>query len=613
MSDAVDAERGSIRATWGADYSVLIATVGFLIVLLFAMPASPWEFDEPLFFQALHKYDPVAHHPPPPGYPVFIFTAKLFRFFIPSDFAALVTVSVLASTMAFALLALAFGRIAGDRVAGLAGAILFYLSPTMLLHSTLPISEPGALALFAAALYFGSAVARLRGSEVPPAQPRNPATSQPVLFALFSALTVGWRIQFAIFVVPFFLVAVAMMPRWRDRFIALGTFTVVCLIWLTPLTIAVGGVDKLIAFETRQAQYLAAQDADQSRTGWTPAGVAARFIAHPWGTKITSVPLLLLAIIGLRRVRREFIPLGAGAAIYIAFALWNMDPADGARYSIPFMVCIAFLAGVGAARFPRPYLIAAAFAVSSIIYVSSVVSQRSTVASPPVRAAQFAKHTYPANAVTLYELPLWPHATYYLSDRNPRRIDAGLAADLDHPDVPLFMYADGSAETGKTFRWWPSDAYTKLTRNHYRVVSIIPVTNRFKVLRGVFTPEREAEGRGWRWISDAGEMQLGKGPERSVWFTFGLPVRYPFETNELTISVDGRIVRVVRLERNHDAIVTIAVPAGSPVIGFRAARSFVPAEIPGSLNRDRRRLSVKMYAVRIEAFDSRAERQAASR
>ena len=89
MSDAVDAERGNIRAAWGADYSVLAATAGFLVVLLFAMPASPWEFDEPLFFQALHKYDPVAHHPPPPGYPVFIGVGKVFRLFIPSDFAVM--------------------------------------------------------------------------------------------------------------------------------------------------------------------------------------------------------------------------------------------------------------------------------------------------------------------------------------------------------------------------------------------------------------------------------------------------------------------------------------------------------------------------------------------
>jgi len=561
------------------------------------MPASPWEFDEPLFFQALHEYNPVAHHPPPPGYPVFIFTAKLFRLFIPSDFAALVSVSVIASAIAFYLLALAFGKLAGDPTAGLAGAILFYLSPTMLIHSTLPISEPGALALFAGALYFTQ-------------QPSNPATKQPFLFALFAALAVGWRIQFAIFVVPFFLVAVAMMPRWRDRLIALGTFTVVCLIWLTPLTAAVGGVENLIQFETKQAGYLAAHDADESRTGWTAPRIALRFIAHPWGTKITSVPLLLLAFLGLRRVRKEFIPLAAGGVVYIAFALWSMDPADGARYSIPFMICVAFLAGLGSAWLWRPYLIAAAFSIASVIYVSSFLTQRSTVTSPPVRAAQFARQAWPPNSVALYELSLWPHATYYLGDRNPKRVDVGLASYLERPEVPMFIYADGAAEDATVFRWWPSDAYTKLTRNHYRVASIIPVNTRFKVIRGVFVPEREPEGASWRWISDEGQIQLPRGGERTLLLTLGLPVLYPFERNELTISVDGRVARIVRLERDRQATVEIRVPAGSPVIGFRAAKSFVPAEVPGSLNRDRRRLSVKIY--RIETSGSRAARQAAS-
>ena len=66
--------------------ALLIALAVHAAVLILAMPASPWEFDEPLFFEALHKYDPLAHHPPPPGYPVFVHFAKLVRLVIPSDF-----------------------------------------------------------------------------------------------------------------------------------------------------------------------------------------------------------------------------------------------------------------------------------------------------------------------------------------------------------------------------------------------------------------------------------------------------------------------------------------------------------------------------------------------
>src|SRR5712691_8226710 len=243
---------------------LLIALAALVVVLFFAKPASPWEFDEPLFFQAIHHYDPIAHHPPPPGYPLFIGVGHLVRLIVPSDFGALVTISYIASLAGFVLLALAFGKIAGDLTIGIAGALLFYFSPTLLVHSTLPISEPGALALLAAALY------------VP-----------PPWSAAFAALAVGWRPQFSIFVVPLFLTSL-MIPSRRVRGISLVVFTLVCLAWLIPLTLSVGGVERLVHFESTQAGYLARHDADVSRSGWTPPGIALRFIAHPWGTKIAS-------------------------------------------------------------------------------------------------------------------------------------------------------------------------------------------------------------------------------------------------------------------------------------------------------------------------------------
>ena len=74
---------------------LVVAVILHVVVLLLVMPATPWEFDEPLFFQALHRYDPLAHHPPPPGYPLFILFAQVARMIVPDDFATLVLISVL--------------------------------------------------------------------------------------------------------------------------------------------------------------------------------------------------------------------------------------------------------------------------------------------------------------------------------------------------------------------------------------------------------------------------------------------------------------------------------------------------------------------------------------
>lgn len=562
----------------------LIALAAQALVLFLVFPISPWEFDEPLFFQALQRYEPTAHHPPPPGYPVFIHVAQIVRMFAPSDFSALVALSMIASLAGFGLLARAFSNILQDQNAGLAGAMFFYWSPALLIHSTLPISEPGALALFAASLYFGS-------------------VSRPALFALFAALTVGWRIQYAIVIVPYFLVSLPFMRSWRDRLTALGVFTVTCLFWLTPLTTAVGGVDQLIDYELRQGKYLAAHDAAESRTGWTPARIAFRFLGRAWGMEWMALIVAGLAAFGLFRVwrRREIWPLAIGAVTYIAVALWVMDPADGVRYAIPFVLFTALLAGAGAMAITHKdrWLIPIVAAVGFVMYTQPLVLQRRRVVSSPVRAAHFARAAYPPNAVALYELPLWPHAQYFLGDRNPHRVDTGLARFWNRPDVPLFIYADGGTarKDAKVFEWKPSDAYRKLTRNHYRATSIIPLPpeRRFRIIEGVHAPERDQEGREWRWLGPAASLQLPGGPERVLTLRIGLPKETGIDANTVTVFVDGREGPKARVERGLGTNVTVGVPAGTPTITLRAERSFVPAEVPALRSGDRRRLAVELY------------------
>lgn len=578
--------------------------------MFFAMPASPWEFDELLYFQGIRHFDPVAHHPPPPGFPLFMGVGHVVRLLIPSDFATLVTISFIGSIAGFALLALAFGAIAGDAAMGIAGALLFYFSPALLVHSTLPLSDPGAVALLAAALFFYS---------------RDATAQNDVLFAAFAALTVGWRPQFSIFVVPLFLAAMFVKRSGVRRLAAvLLIFTFVCLAWLIPLATAVGGVEKLLRFEVSQAGYLAQHDADVSRSGWTPAQIAFRFIAHPWGTKVASFPLLIAAAIGaaLMRRNRQVLPLAIASVVYLAFALWIMDPADGVRYAIPVVLGVAFFAGAGAVWMARrlsmpAYALVALFAAGSIVYVSSFLSQRSSTWSPPAYAAAFARSTFPSTAVPLYELPLWPHSQYYFGDRHPMRVNEGLAAYFDRPDIPLFIYADGisHAADARVFRWSPSDAYSKLTRNHYRVVSLIPIgpEQRFRVVRGVYTTEREQDGDEWRWLDSPAELQLPHGRARTLTLRIGLPVIYPMETNTLTVSVGDGLPRVVPLERGKPVEISLSVPAGAPVVRFETAKTFIPAEVPGSLNRDGRRLAVKLYDLRTTSAAAVEVPQVASR
>src|SRR5688500_1945779 len=191
---------------------------------LATLPRSLWEFDEPLFIEAVWQYEPLLHHPPPPGYPVFIALAKLVNFIFHDPLTSLVVLSLVATLVGFVALALSVERLSGDATIGILTSLLFYFSPVMLVRSVLPISDtPGRellfMSLFAATRLLGY------GAELP-------ALRDAVLFGVLAALTVGCRPQFSIAVVPMVLWCISVAPLSRLRWIALATFGLICLAWL---------------------------------------------------------------------------------------------------------------------------------------------------------------------------------------------------------------------------------------------------------------------------------------------------------------------------------------------------------------------------------------------
>ena len=251
---------------------MLIAFAAIVVTRIAALPRTVWEFDEVLFLMGSRHFDPIAHHPPPPGYPLFMFVARLARMAIANDFAALVALNFAASLIGFVLLALAFRNISGSEEIGIAASLLFWMSPVMLVHSTTAFSDIGGVALLGAALWFST----------------RDGSVNAAAFAIAAAAAVGWRPQLAIVVLP--LLFVVEMIR-RDRVLMLAIFTVACVAWLVPLIVATGGVAKFLAFEAGQAGYLAQHDADVSRSNWSALAVAARFIAQPWGAFVMSMPV----------------------------------------------------------------------------------------------------------------------------------------------------------------------------------------------------------------------------------------------------------------------------------------------------------------------------------
>ena len=58
--------------------TLLIAvTLATAVTRWLALAKTPWDWDEMLFMLAMRDYDVAAHHPHPPGFPLWIFFADL--------------------------------------------------------------------------------------------------------------------------------------------------------------------------------------------------------------------------------------------------------------------------------------------------------------------------------------------------------------------------------------------------------------------------------------------------------------------------------------------------------------------------------------------------------
>lgn len=586
---------------WGRSSPPVLFGLGIVAVArALTLPESLWESDEIRFAQAIERFDPLRHTPHPPGYPLLVGLGKLFALVFDDPFRSLTALAFVSSLVGYLALVAAFRRIAegpdASRVA-VAGALLFHLGPAMMVQGALPMSDPPALMFLSLALWAGTA-------------PRG--TWSEVALGAFASAAIGCRPQLALAVLPFLAVALWLVRGWRPRLVVLASFTAVSLLWLLPLVAATGGVEGFLQYQLKQAGYVAAHDAESSRNGWSASGIAFRFLAHPWGPKWMSLPVLALGAWGtavLARQRRWMaLPLIVLTAVHLAVGLLVMDPWDGVRYALPAVLGVAFLMAVGAADLARTarapqlaYAAAALVAAGSAVYAGPLLEARSTTPSPPARAAAWAKNTLPQGTVVLFEGDLVPHSAWLFRGFETLPVDAGMVRFARGSSAPVWLFAEGEIPWpgARVFRWPESDAYGKLTRNKYRVVSLAPFprNRRYQPLRGLEPYEQTVRETHWRWMDDDAALRVFPGGSRKLAVTLGLPPEAPVPASSVAVLVAGRRSSVVEVPRGGQRRVVLPLPPTAPAVDivFQSGRTFVPA-LAGT-GTDTRRLAVQLLDV----------------
>src|SRR5205823_8560937 len=102
--------------------------------------------------------------------------------------------------------------------------------------------------------------------------------------------------------------------------------------------------------------------------------------------------------------KRPLIPIAIFAIAQFIFAIYVMDPADGARYSLPHMIAISLLVAAGLHVVRKSmqlraatWIAVAVLATASIAHTWPIVGTRRVVPSPPAAAAAYANTHFAPN------------------------------------------------------------------------------------------------------------------------------------------------------------------------------------------------------------------------
>jgi hypothetical protein len=428
---------------------------------------------------------------------------------------------------------------------------------------------------------------------------RRSTEASAVLAAVFASAAIGCRPQLAVPLLPALAIALFLCFRtWRQRAIAIAVFTLVSLCWLLPLVQATYGWRGFIDYEWTQAKYVVAHDAAASRGSKTLLRVAVRFILRAWGSTITIAAVGLLCALGvlpfLRAWRRCMLPLAVFTFFHLGFATAAMDPADAVRYSLPALPLFALLAAFGLRVLRIVWIGTAVLVALAFWYVSPILIDRVTSPSPMVAATRFISATMPRNTVVLYQAGTRSHVEWLLPGYRRRYLERAMREIYDSPD-PAVVIIDGTTSDpdARTFAWRESQAFTKMTRNFGRRVTVDPLRpeERFLRVRGIHHLESAPDESPWRWLDPVAVLRLPPLGKSQVTLTFDLSPDAPYDTNEVKILVDGREAGRAIVKKTP---VSVTVPTGNE-IEIRAARSFRPDDVLH--NQDKRLLAVQLVGL----------------
>lgn len=430
----------------------------------FALSRSFWDWDEALLILGLRHYDVVAHHPHPPGFPLYVAIAKVFQFAGLGEFHALQAVNLIAAA-AIVPVMYAFARqLDFDFATALSAAVLFAFFPNVWLFGGTAFSDVPAVVLCV-----GAATLLLRGG------------ASLYWGAVASAVAIGFRPQNAIVLALPFVIA-----AWRDRrrgIIAIGMTAVIAGVAFGAAAYLSGGWTAYRAAVAEHERFIRSVDSFRSPGRPPMINVIADFLVRPFRAPLINSLLTILALAGvvvavMRPRAGRWIAIASFAPVALLAVLY-LNWLSASRFAIGYAPLVALLAADGIGIIPRRFQLAVSAIVVAIMMVwtlPAIRTVRSTDA-PPVAAARYLGSR--SSSRVYVDARLAAHADVLLPGARRTIVEmTALPAELPGDGVLFAEGVSGSPSARNFVR-----PVTSIVRPRYFAATVVPMRDVF-TMRG---------------------------------------------------------------------------------------------------------------------------------